>query len=145
MRERTHIRDCTPDDLGGPVPLVVVDLSFISLSSVLDALLGLLADGGRIVALVKPQFEAGRADADRGRGVIRDPAVWRRVLGRVAVRRGGPRRGHDGVDDLAHHRRTGQRRVLRAHRAAAPRPSPSIDDDAIDAVVDEARQREQPR
>ena len=84
IKERTHIRDCRPDDVGGRVPLVVADLSFISLSSVLDALLGLLDDGGRIVALVKPQFEAGRAEADRGRGVIRDGAVWRRVL--IALR-----------------------------------------------------------
>lgn len=63
------------------VPLVTVDLSFISLRTVAPVVAGaLLARGGDLVALVKPQFEAGRAEASRGKGVIRDPGVWRSAL-----------------------------------------------------------------
>lgn len=82
--ERTNIRHVGPDAIGGPVDLVVADLSFISLTTVARHLLGLLREGGHLVALVKPQFEAGRAEAARGKGVIRAPEIWRRVLGEVA-------------------------------------------------------------
>lgn len=81
--DRFNVRDLTSDAIGGPVDLVVADLSFISLRLVLDQLCGALRPGGRLVLLVKPQFEAGRAEADRARGVIRDPAIWRRVLEEV--------------------------------------------------------------
>lgn len=80
VRERTNVRTVTPGEVGGPVPLVVADLSFISLRTVARALLDLVTPGGDLVALVKPQFEAGRREASRGKGVIRDPAVWRDVL-----------------------------------------------------------------
>jgi 23S rRNA (cytidine1920-2'-O)/16S rRNA (cytidine1409-2'-O)-methyltransferase len=76
--ERTNIREVDRDAIGGPVELVVADLSFISLRTVLPALLRL--GPSDLVVLVKPQFEAGREDAAKGRGVIRDPAVWQRVL-----------------------------------------------------------------
>jgi 23S rRNA (cytidine1920-2'-O)/16S rRNA (cytidine1409-2'-O)-methyltransferase len=59
---------------------VVVDCSFISLRKILPAAVGLLAAGGQILALIKPQFEAGKAEADKGEGVITDPAVHARVL-----------------------------------------------------------------
>jgi 23S rRNA (cytidine1920-2'-O)/16S rRNA (cytidine1409-2'-O)-methyltransferase len=59
---------------------IVIDVSFISLRSILPAAWPLLATGGVLVALVKPQFEAGKEEADRGHGVIRDPAVHARVL-----------------------------------------------------------------
>lgn len=62
---------------------VVMDLSFISLRSVLPAAWPLLNPGGTLVALVKPQFEAGKAEADKGRGVIRDPAVQQAALNTV--------------------------------------------------------------
>ncbi|MBI5800253.1 MAG: TlyA family RNA methyltransferase [Verrucomicrobia bacterium] len=65
------------------VLLVVVDCSFISLRKILPAAVRLLATGGRIVALVKPQFEAGKAEADKGEGVITDPVVHARVLAEV--------------------------------------------------------------
>ena len=84
VREQTDVRSLTPADLGGPVDLVVGDLSFISLRIVLPVLVPLVVAGGHLVLLVKPQFEAGRAEAARGRGIIRDPTVWRRVLGEVA-------------------------------------------------------------
>jgi 23S rRNA (cytidine1920-2'-O)/16S rRNA (cytidine1409-2'-O)-methyltransferase len=83
-RERTHIRGLTPGDVGGPADVVVADLSFISLRSVLADLVGLAAPGADLVLLVKPQFEAGREEAAKGRGVIRDPEIHRRVVDEVA-------------------------------------------------------------
>jgi 23S rRNA (cytidine1920-2'-O)/16S rRNA (cytidine1409-2'-O)-methyltransferase len=62
------------------VDLITIDCSFISLRNILPAAIALLRAGGRIVALVKPQFEAGKAEADKGRGVISDPSVHERVL-----------------------------------------------------------------
>jgi 23S rRNA (cytidine1920-2'-O)/16S rRNA (cytidine1409-2'-O)-methyltransferase len=65
--------------------VVVADLSFISLTTVAPVLAGVLAaPGADLVLLVKPQFEAGRVEASRGRGVIRDPGVRREALRRVA-------------------------------------------------------------
>jgi len=58
----------------------VADCSFISLQKILPAAVALLRGSGKILALVKPQFEAGKAEADRGAGVITDPAVHARVL-----------------------------------------------------------------
>ncbi len=79
-REQTDIRSIGPADVDGPLPVVVADLSFISVRAVIGSLLALLAPGGDLVILVKPQFEAGRAEVSKGRGVIRDPAIWHRVL-----------------------------------------------------------------
>jgi len=113
-REQTDIRDVTPDAVGGPLDVVVADLSFISLHGVVQVLLGLLAPDGDLVVLVKPQFEAGRQEVSRGRGVIRDPQVWARVLDEVATafaRAGGaimeamvsPLRGADGNAEFLVH------------------------------------------
>ena len=83
--ERTNVRCLRARAVGGPFDVVVADLSFISLVAVVPVLVRELAGpGGDVVVLVKPQFEAGRVEAARGRGVIRDPAVHRRVLGEVA-------------------------------------------------------------
>ncbi|MCU1486462.1 MAG: hemolysin [Actinomycetia bacterium] len=81
--ERTNVRSLAVDDVGGPAELVVADLSFISLRTVLGALLGLATPDADLVLLVKPQFEAGREEAAKGKGVIRDPEVWGRVLDEV--------------------------------------------------------------
>ena len=75
--ERTNLRDLR--ELPEAIGLATLDLSFIGLGLVLPAVRDLLADDGRVVALVKPQFEAGRDDVPRG-GVVRDPATWERVL-----------------------------------------------------------------
>lgn len=84
--ERTNLRDLTPDRLGvDPLPLIVADLSFISLRTVAPALLGLAAPGADLVLLVKPQFEAGRAEASRAKGVIRDPEVRARTVDEVVA------------------------------------------------------------
>jgi 23S rRNA (cytidine1920-2'-O)/16S rRNA (cytidine1409-2'-O)-methyltransferase len=77
--ERLHVRELTLAHTGEPVDVVVADLSFISLRSVLPALLGVCAPGADLVLLVKPQFEAGRAEVSRGKGVVKDPAVHERV------------------------------------------------------------------
>jgi 23S rRNA (cytidine1920-2'-O)/16S rRNA (cytidine1409-2'-O)-methyltransferase len=85
VRERTHVKDLTVEAIGERVDVLVADLSFISLRAVLPWLLPLCAPGADLVLLVKPQFEAGRAEAARGRGVIRDPAVHQRVLHEVVA------------------------------------------------------------
>ena len=63
-----------------PFDLAVIDCSFISLTKILPAGLGVLRAGGRVVALINPQFEAGKTEVDKGEGVITDPAVHQRVL-----------------------------------------------------------------
>ncbi len=85
--ERTNIRTLDIDQVGGPCSIVVADLSFISLRVVLPALIRVFGDSpiSDLVLLVKPQFEAGRREASRGKGVVRDPEVWRRVLEEVAT------------------------------------------------------------
>jgi 23S rRNA (cytidine1920-2'-O)/16S rRNA (cytidine1409-2'-O)-methyltransferase len=85
VRERTNVRSLDRAAIGGPVDLVVADLSFISLRTVLPTLVPLVDPGDDLVLLVKPQFEAGRREAARGSGVIRDPEVWRRVVEEVAT------------------------------------------------------------
>jgi len=93
--ERTNIRTADPVALGAPFELAVVDVSFISLEKVLPALCALLAEDGEVVALVKPQFEAGKGRVGK-KGVVRDPAVHRDVLERVieaSVREGFGVRG----------------------------------------------------
>jgi 23S rRNA (cytidine1920-2'-O)/16S rRNA (cytidine1409-2'-O)-methyltransferase len=74
VHDRTNIRDITVELIGGPVDLIVADLSFISLTLVLPALSDVLAADGEAAVMVKPQFEAGR-DAVGSGGVIRDPAT----------------------------------------------------------------------
>lgn len=79
--ERTNARHLQPGDLPrASYDAVVMDLSFISLRSVLPAVWPFLRPGGHLIALVKPQFEAGKTEVDRGGGVIRDDAVRNRVL-----------------------------------------------------------------
>jgi 23S rRNA (cytidine1920-2'-O)/16S rRNA (cytidine1409-2'-O)-methyltransferase len=75
VRERVNARHLTIEDLGHPVDLVVVDASFIGIGKLIGAIAAVLRPGGDLVALVKPQFEAGREAVSRGRGVIRDEAT----------------------------------------------------------------------
>lgn len=83
--ERRHVRDAAPEEIGGLVSGVVADLSFISLTPVIGALVALCQPGSPMVLLVKPQFEAKRSEANAGRGVITDPAVRERVRSEIGV------------------------------------------------------------
>ncbi len=71
VHDRTNVRELTPDLIGGPVDLIVADLSFISLRLVLPALTGVLRETGSLVLMVKPQFEVGKDRVGKG-GVVRD-------------------------------------------------------------------------
>jgi 23S rRNA (cytidine1920-2'-O)/16S rRNA (cytidine1409-2'-O)-methyltransferase len=83
--ERTNARHLTSDALGGKVDVVVADVSFIGLSALLPAFGDILVPGGLLLALVKPQFEAGRLEVARGKGVIRDENVRERAVARVSA------------------------------------------------------------
>jgi 23S rRNA (cytidine1920-2'-O)/16S rRNA (cytidine1409-2'-O)-methyltransferase len=119
LREQTDVRAVTIESIGGPVALVVADLSSIPLRTMADAVLALAAPAADLVLLVKPQYEAEAAEAARGRGVIADPAIWRRALlgvigtfdGRRAAIMGvmpSPLRGADGnVEFFVHVRAPG--------------------------------------
>lgn len=132
--ERTNVRALEPAALGGAVDVVTADLSFISLLTVAPALAGCAIPDGDFVLLVKPQFEAGRALVGRG-GVVRDPAIHRRVLDEIVdgLASSGllpqavmpsPRRGADGnIEFLVHCRRT---------------PPGELTPDAVEAAVVEA-------
>jgi len=135
VHERRNVRALEPGDLGEPFAVVVADLSFISLRTVLPNLVALAAPAAPLVTLVKPQFEAGRQEASRGRGVIRDPAIWHRVLEEVVRAYEGlgaaimgamvsPITGADGNVEFLLHART----------SSVP-PRPPLD---VAAVVDAA-------
>ena len=84
VHEQTNARALTTEIIPEPIDIIVCDASFISLSKVLDAALGLARPGAVLVALVKPQFEAGRAEVGKG-GVVRDPIVHQRVCDAAAA------------------------------------------------------------
>jgi 23S rRNA (cytidine1920-2'-O)/16S rRNA (cytidine1409-2'-O)-methyltransferase len=81
--ERQNARALTRDQVPEPVEIIVCDASFIGLATILPAPLALAADRAALVALVKPQFEAGRDRVGKG-GIVRDPAVHRDVCARIA-------------------------------------------------------------
>ena len=78
--ERTNAKTLEPSQVGGLADLVVVDASFIGLGKLMPAVARCLANGGELVALVKPQFEVGREEASRSKGVVRDPEVRARAI-----------------------------------------------------------------
>jgi len=80
VMEKTNARFLKPENFPAPADLIVVDCSFISLKKILPPAVPLLKPDGKIIALIKPQFEAGKAEADKGRGVITDATVHDRVL-----------------------------------------------------------------
>ncbi len=146
VRERVNLRTVSVDELTGGrrFPIVVGDLSFISLTSVAPNLVMLVNAGGSVVLLIKPQFEAGRADVAKGRGVIREPEIWKSTLANVVAafcQRGlvmmsvmpSPITGADGnVEFLAHFQPAD-------HVGPADASAISL---AIGEVVEEARARE---
>jgi 23S rRNA (cytidine1920-2'-O)/16S rRNA (cytidine1409-2'-O)-methyltransferase len=133
--ERTNVRHLEPDAVGGPAEVCTADLSFISLSICAPALARCTTCDADLVLLVKPQFEAGRADVGR-RGVVRDPSVHGAVLRRVRDDLAGvgvhaiavmpsPLRGADGNVEFFFHCR----------KDVASR----LGDDELDAAVAAAR------
>lgn len=116
VHERTNIRTVAPETLGPLADVLVADLSFLSLRIAVEPLLALVQPRGDLVWLVKPQFEAEKAEASAMRGVITDPEIWARALldvcgaltGRGATIMGlmtSPLRGADGnVEFLLHAR-----------------------------------------
>jgi 23S rRNA (cytidine1920-2'-O)/16S rRNA (cytidine1409-2'-O)-methyltransferase len=87
VMERVNARSLMSESFPAPfspVDLAVIDCSFISLTKILPVAVALVRPFGRMLALIKPQFEAGKAEADKGRGVITDPAVHARVLRELA-------------------------------------------------------------
>ncbi len=82
--ERTNLRHVAARDAGGPFEMLTGDLSFISLGTVMVSMVAMGERGAPIILLVKPQFEARRAEVSRGAGVITDPAIWERALVEVA-------------------------------------------------------------
>jgi 23S rRNA (cytidine1920-2'-O)/16S rRNA (cytidine1409-2'-O)-methyltransferase len=121
VKEGINARFLAREELPGPFDLITVDVSFISLRLVLPALVPLLAEGGELVALIKPQFEAGRTQVGKG-GVVRDAVVREEAIRAVlaaALKLGlecvgripSPIAGPAGnVEELAHLRRFGQPR-----------------------------------
>lgn len=82
LLEKTNARYLTPEQVGRPIELAVIDVSFISLTLVLPPTTELMVPGGLILAMVKPQFEVGRENVGRG-GVVRDPEVIDSAVARV--------------------------------------------------------------
>ena len=79
VMERTNVRYVTPEDLGEPLDLSVIDVSFISLRIVLPVIKTFLKPTGQVLCLIKPQFEAGKTKVGK-KGVVRDPAIHKEVL-----------------------------------------------------------------
>lgn len=120
VMERTNFRHMTPDELNGPMPgFATIDVSFISLKLILPALAAMLEPGGETVALIKPQFEAGREQVGKS-GVVRDAGVHAAVLRDVLAFAGtigfalqdltfSPITGGEGnIEFLAYWKRTGE-------------------------------------
>ena len=130
VHDRTNIRELTLDVVGEPVDVVVGDLSFISLTLVLDALLGVTAADGDLVLMVKPQFEVGKDRVGKG-GVVRDPELW------VVRRRGRRRRSRSSAAGAPSASRRARCRARRATSssscgcAAAPATVPAEERDDV--------------
>jgi 23S rRNA (cytidine1920-2'-O)/16S rRNA (cytidine1409-2'-O)-methyltransferase len=134
--EGTNARYLTPDQIGGGCDLVTADLAFISLRLVWRPAASLLAPGGAVVALVKPQFEAGREQVRRG-GVVRDPAVHREVLRAVLAAARAAGLGPVGITPSPLLGPAGNVEFL-AHLV---RGAETLPDRALDAAVAEAHTR----
>jgi 23S rRNA (cytidine1920-2'-O)/16S rRNA (cytidine1409-2'-O)-methyltransferase len=85
VMERTNARTLTAEAIGGPVDLTVVDASFIALDRLTEAIARTTREGGELVALIKPQFEVGREEATRGKGVVRDETVRAEAIDQAAT------------------------------------------------------------
>jgi len=82
IKEKLNARYIKPDDISEPVDIVVIDVSFISLTLIIPPALALLKPGGVLVALIKPQFEVGKGEVGKG-GIVRDEAKHREVVDKI--------------------------------------------------------------
>jgi 23S rRNA (cytidine1920-2'-O)/16S rRNA (cytidine1409-2'-O)-methyltransferase len=82
VKEQFNARHMTPEDIGEPVDLAVMDLSFISLVKVLPAVLTVVRGGGHLICLIKPQFELMREDVSKG-GIVREPALHDQAVAKI--------------------------------------------------------------
>ena len=140
VMEKTNIRYVTPEDIGERPSFVSIDVSFISLKTVLPPVVQLMTDTGELVCLIKPQFEAGREKVGK-KGVVRDPKVHREVILEVTLfaesiglipseLEFSPIKGPEGnIEYLIH--------LLKTEDAEAGKP---IDEDRIAEVVKKAHQ-----
>jgi 23S rRNA (cytidine1920-2'-O)/16S rRNA (cytidine1409-2'-O)-methyltransferase len=147
--EQHDIREVTLATVGGvPVDVVTADLSFISLARTVPFLTGeVAAPGATVVVLAKPQFEAGRAEASRGKGIIRDPDIHRRTLGEVASALAGSGAAIMGAMPSPITGQAGNIEFLLcavAHPPAGAQPSAPRIDSLLDAAVEEAHRPGQP-
>jgi 23S rRNA (cytidine1920-2'-O)/16S rRNA (cytidine1409-2'-O)-methyltransferase len=146
VHERTNIRSLQTSDLNEPnrpfqaVDLVTADLSFISLVLVAPILTGaLVRSGGHIVALVKPQFEAGRVEVSRGKGVIRDPEIWHQALSDVTSALCASGTGIMGVMPSPITGPAGNTEFLVYGRAQSEKMAPASVSGLIDQALSEVR------
>jgi 23S rRNA (cytidine1920-2'-O)/16S rRNA (cytidine1409-2'-O)-methyltransferase len=133
--DRTNVRSLTPDVIGGPVDLVVADLSFIGLRTVAPALVACAAPGATFVLLVKPQFEAPREGVGSG-GIVRDPEVRRRVLHEIVAGLSAAGLIVEGVVRSSITGATGNVEYLVRGSAGGQPVDPSVIDALIDEEVD---------
>ena len=82
VREKLNARYIKPEDTGEPADIVVIDVSFISLTMIIPPALALLRPGGVLIALIKPQFEVGKGEVGKG-GIVRDEAKHREVVDKI--------------------------------------------------------------
>jgi 23S rRNA (cytidine1920-2'-O)/16S rRNA (cytidine1409-2'-O)-methyltransferase len=82
LREKTNARNLKPGDLPHPFDIAVIDVSFISLTKILPSVVPLLKLHGKVIALIKPQFEVGRGEVGKG-GIVRDPEQHKRVIDQI--------------------------------------------------------------
>lgn len=146
--ERTNIRYVTPEDIGEPVDFASIDVSFISLTKVLGPVRALLKEGGQVVCLIKPQFEAGREQVGK-KGVVREPKVHLEVIRTVTefAREAGfdllnlefsPIKGPEGnIEYLLHIRKhsAGEKRI------AAEAPGENHLPEQLESVVKAAHEK----
>jgi 23S rRNA (cytidine1920-2'-O)/16S rRNA (cytidine1409-2'-O)-methyltransferase len=131
--ERTNARSLTHTSFPEPIHLIVVDASFIGLEKLVPALARVARAGTTLIALIKPQFEAGREEASRGRGVIRDPQVREAAIAgaRTALVRGGFEILAQATSEVHGPKGNVEEFVLarRDARPAPPDPSGALGDD----------------
>jgi 23S rRNA (cytidine1920-2'-O)/16S rRNA (cytidine1409-2'-O)-methyltransferase len=133
--DRTNVRTLGVEDVGGPVELVVADLSFISLQLVLPALVGVTGEDGDLLVMVKPQFEVGRERLAAG-GVVRDPALRAAAVRKIASAAAASQWGAAGVTASPLPGPAGNVEYFLWLRRGAP----ELDEDELEQAIEEGPQ-----